>query len=225
MNVLNNKKIDYVYHVADIHLRNLKRHKEYRDVFTKFLSVLDNKVDNSILYIGGDVAHAKTEMSPELVREVGWFLKECADRIPTFVIAGNHDSNLRNPNRLDVITPIVEALAHPNLYYMRDTAVWEVGDLTIGVFSIFDNKENWPKGTELKGDNKIVFFHGPIYGSKTDVGYTVSSKSFSTELFRGYDMGMFGDIHKRNIFYLYDELEVYEEDIQYYLDNGWEIDE
>ena len=199
MNVLKDTQIDHVYHIADLHIRNLKRHKEYRDVFIKFLSVLDTKVDNSILYIGGDIAHAKTEMSPELVREVSWFLKECADRIPTFVIAGNHDSNLRNPNRLDVITPIVDALAHPNLYYMRDTAVWEVGDLTIGVFSIFDNKENWPKGTELKGDNKIVFFHGPVNRSKTDIGYIVTSKSFPMELFDGYHMGLFGDIHKRQI--------------------------
>ena len=205
MKVLNDKKIDYVYHIADIHLRNLKRHKEYRLVFNKFLSVLDNKVDNSILYIGGDIAHAKTEMSPELVREVSSFLKECADRIPTFVIAGNHDCNLLNPSRLDVLSPIVESLNHPNLYYMRDTGVWGVGDLTIGVFSIFDKKENWPKGTDIKGDNKIVFFHGPVNRSKTDVGYIVSSKSFPMDLFDGYHMGMFGDIHKRQILQDYNE--------------------
>jgi DNA repair exonuclease SbcCD ATPase subunit len=205
MKVLNDEKIDYVYHISDIHLRNLKRHKEYKLVFNKFLSVLDTKVDNSILYIGGDIAHAKTEMSPELVREVSSFLKECADRIPTFIIAGNHDCNLLNPSRLDVLTPIVETLNHPNLYYMRDTGVWEVGDLTIGVFSIFDKKENWPKGTDIKGDNKIVFFHGPVNRSKTDVGYIVSSKSFPMDLFDGYHMGMFGDIHKRQILQDYNE--------------------
>ena len=205
MKVLNDEKIDYVYHISDIHLRNLKRHKEYKLVFNKFLSVLDTKVDNSILYIGGDIAHAKTEMSPELVREVSSFLKECADRIPTFIIAGNHDCNLLNPSRLDVLSPIVETLNHPNLYYMRDTGVWEVGDLTIGVFSIFDKKENWPRGTDIKGDNKIVFFHGPVNRSKTDVGYIVSSKSFPMDLFDGYHMGMFGDIHKRQILQDYNE--------------------
>lgn len=205
MKVLKDKKIDYIYHVADIHVRNLKRHKEYRLVFNKFLEVLDNKVPNSILYIGGDIAHAKTEMSPELVREVSTFLKECADRIPTFIITGNHDCNLLNPSRLDVLTPIVESLNHPNLYYMRDTGVWEVGDVTIGVFSILDNKENWPKGTDIKGDNKIVFFHGPVNRSKTDVGYIVSSKSFPMDLFNGYHIGMFGDIHKRQVLQEYNE--------------------
>lgn len=205
MRVLNDKTIDHVYHMADLHIRNLKRHKEYRLVFNKFLEVLDNKVSNSILYIGGDIAHAKTEMSPELVREVSSFLKECADRIPTFIITGNHDCNLLNPSRLDVLTPIVESLNHPNLYYMKDTGVWEVGNLKIGVFSILDNKENWPKGTDIIGDNKIVFFHGPVHRSKTDVGYVISSKSFPMDLFNGYHIGMFGDIHKRQILQDYNE--------------------
>jgi DNA repair exonuclease SbcCD ATPase subunit len=205
MNLLNGRTIDYVYHIADIHLRNLKRHTEYRLVFYKFLKVLDNKVDNSILYIGGDIAHAKTEMSPELVREVSWFLKQCADRIPTLVIAGNHDCNLLNPSRLDVLSPIIESLNHPNLFYLRDTGVYEVGNLTISVFSIFDNKDNWIKGTDITGDHKIVFFHGPVYQATTDVGYSVNSKSFPIDLFDGFHIGMFGDIHRRQILQQYNE--------------------
>ena len=28
------KKIDKIYHLANVHIRNLKRHSEYRDVFS-----------------------------------------------------------------------------------------------------------------------------------------------------------------------------------------------
>ena len=58
-------------------------------------------------------------------------------------------------------------------------------------------KENWPKGDTIDGENKIVLFHGPINDSKTDVGYIVSSNSFTEEMFDGFDMALLGDIHKR----------------------------
>ena len=29
------KKLQTIHHLADIHIRNLKRHKEYREVFSK----------------------------------------------------------------------------------------------------------------------------------------------------------------------------------------------
>ena len=29
------EKIGKIYHIADVHIRNLKRHKEYREVFSQ----------------------------------------------------------------------------------------------------------------------------------------------------------------------------------------------
>ena len=71
--------INKIYHLADLHIRNLKRHKEYREVFNKFLKqVKEDNIEDSMIYLAGDIAHAKTEMSPELVQEISWFLTECA---------------------------------------------------------------------------------------------------------------------------------------------------
>ena len=200
MKILEGKVINKVYHLADLHIRNLKRHTEYRKVFKKFLSnVKKDKFTDAIIYIGGDIAHAKTEMSPELLREVSWFLTECANLHPTFVITGNHDCNMNNMMRLDVLTPIIENLNKPDIHYLRDTGVHEVGNLHIGVYSLFSEKSDWPKGSDVVGDNKICFFHGPIYNSQTDVGYTVSSRNFPVDIFDGWDMVMLGDIHKRQV--------------------------
>ena len=191
-------KVEKIYHLADLHIRNLKRHNEYREVFQKFLDNVDrDNIENSIIYIAGDIAHAKTEMSPELVREISWFLTECADRKETFLITGNHDCNLNNNYRLDVLTPIVENLNNERIHYLRDTGVYKHHNLTFVVYSILDKKENWPKAELVEGENKICLFHGPVNLAETDIGYTVSSNSFTTDMFEGFDMVMLGDIHRR----------------------------
>jgi len=196
-----NLKVDYIYHLADLHIRNLKRHKEYREILNKFLADVDSqKKKNAVIYLAGDIAHAKTEMSPELVREITWFFNECANRFPTFVITGNHDCNLNNMDRLDVLTPICDNLNNPNLYYLRDTGTTHINDeLTFTVYSILDKKANWPLGKDVEGKTKICFFHGPVDAARTDIGYVVSSNNFTPDMFDGFDMVLMGDIHKRQI--------------------------
>ena len=193
--------INKVYHLADLHIRNLQRHKEYRLIFKKFLKqVKEDKIEDSLIYIAGDVAHAKTEMSPELIHEISWFLTECAKLRETILITGNHDCNLNNSHRLDVLTPIVENLNNPRIHYLRDTGVYPIHNLNFVVYSILDDKENWPKGKDVKEENTICLFHGPVNKAQTDIGYIVSSNSFQVEMFDGFDMAMLGDIHKRQTF-------------------------
>ena len=193
--------INKVYHLADLHIRNLQRHKEYRLVFEKFLKkVKEDKIEDSLIYIAGDIAHAKTEMSPELVHEISWFLTECAKLRETVLITGNHDCNLNNSHRLDVLTPIIENLNNDRIHYLRDTGIYNIHNLTFVVYSILDDKENWPKGDTVDGENTICLFHGPVNKAQTDIGYTVSSNSFQVDMFDGFDMAMLGDIHKRQTF-------------------------
>jgi DNA repair exonuclease SbcCD ATPase subunit len=203
---MSNKKITHIYHLADLHIRNLKRHNEYRLVFQRFLdNVKNDGIENSIIYIGGDIAHAKTEMTPELVREISWFLSECSKLREVVLIAGNHDCNLNNNSRLDVLTPIVENLKDERIHYYRDTGIYNLHNLTFVVYSILDKRENWPKGEVVSGKNKICLFHGPVDKSQTDVGYMVSSTRFTTEMFDGYHLALLGDIHRRQILQEYDE--------------------
>ncbi len=191
-------KLKRIYHIADIHIRNIKRHKEFREVFYAMFDEIQKRgTEDSIIYLAGDIAHAKLEMSPELVSEISWLFTECNKLCPTIVIAGNHDCNMNNSDRMDVLTPIVDALKLPNLTYLRDTQVYGIGGVDFAVFSIFDNKDNWPKANTLFGNKKIALFHGPVDNSTTDVGYVVSSRHFTTDIFDGYDLALLGDIHKR----------------------------
>jgi len=191
-------KLKTIYHIADVHIRNVKRHKEYRQVFEKmFEEIRKRGTEDAIIYLAGDIAHAKLEMSPELVNEISWLFKECAKTCPTILITGNHDCNMNNMDRMDVLTPLVDALELENFYYLRDTQVFSIGGIDFSVFSILDNKDNWITADKLFGNKKIALFHGPVDNSQTDIGYVVSSRHFTTDIFDGFDLALLGDIHKR----------------------------
>lgn len=194
-------RIDYILHVADIHIRNWKRHKEYKEVFTNLYAAVEKLPANSIVTIGGDIAHAKTDMSPELVHMIADFFTQLGNRVPTIVIAGNHDTNLNNNQRLDVLTPIVETLDHPNVFYLRDSGVYQIGDATISVMSLLNPKDSYPvlSSANLEPNSKrIAMYHGTIANSKVDSGFGIVH-GLDWDLFAGYDVVLLGDIHKRQI--------------------------
>jgi DNA repair exonuclease SbcCD ATPase subunit len=104
---------------------------------------------------------------------------------------------MNNSDRLDVLTPIVDALNLPNFHYLRDTQIYSIGGVDFSVFSIFDKKENWITADKMFANKKIALFHGPVDNSQTDVGYVVSSRHFTTDMFDGFHLALLGDIHKR----------------------------
>lgn len=190
------RKLKYIHHISDIQIRNLKRHKEYEEVFERLYEKVKENKDNAVAYIGGDIAHSKTEMSPELVDQLSRLFKNLADICPTIIIAGNHDCNLNNLSRLDVLTPIVENLNHSNLHYLKNTGVYKCADVKFVVWDVWDNSKDYIKSKDVDGKTKIVLYHGTVDQSKTDLGFKLPSK-VKLSLFKGYDLGLLGDIHKQ----------------------------
>ena len=188
--------VEKILHVADVHIRNYKRHKEYRQVFRKLYKAAKALPENSIIYLAGDIVHTKTDISPELVSIVSEFFNKLANIRPTVVIAGNHDANLNNPSRLDALTPIVENLNNDNLYYLRDSGIYTFADVDFIVYSILEESSTWPNPKQSSSKNKIGLFHGAVNNSKTDAGYTVRDENLPLKTFDGCHMVMLGDIHK-----------------------------
>ena len=60
-------------HIADTHIRNLKYHKEYREVFSQLYKKLRKEKPDYIVHCG-DIAHTKTQISPEFVEMCSNFL-------------------------------------------------------------------------------------------------------------------------------------------------------
>ena len=191
------RKLKHIHHISDIQIRNLKRHREYEQVFEGLYEEVRKNPNNAISYIGGDIAHSKTEMSPELVDQLSRLFRNLADICPLVIIAGNHDANLNNLNRMDVLTPIVENLNHPNLHYLKRTGIYTCADTDLIVWDVWDKESDYIKAKDVPGDRKkVVLFHGTVDRSETDLGFKLPSK-VKMSMFKGYDLGLLGDIHKR----------------------------
>jgi len=185
-----------IAHIADTHIRNYKYHREYRDIFDQIYDRLRKEKVDYIVHCG-DLAHTKTQLSPEYFDLATSFLKNLADIAPTYVILGNHDGNLKNDNRQDAITPIVNALSHPNLNLLKNAGEVPVANgITFNVLSVFD-EENWVEPSSDERIN-IALYHGSVSGVKTDTGWVMTHGDHPITIFEGYDYVFLGDIHKTN---------------------------
>ena len=189
-------KLKKIIHLGDAHIRLVRRHGEYRDVFQNlYEKLVQSNLENSIIFFAGDLCHAKVDMSPEMVRLASDFLRSLSEIAPTIVIAGNHDCNLGNSDRLDALSPIIENIDSDNLHYLRNSGVYKIADTEFGVFSVFGDKKKWPTADQLTSKNKIALFHGPINNATTDVGYTITNRHAMPSIFAGYSAVLCGDIH------------------------------
>ena len=199
------KKIKTIAHLADIHIRKLHRFVEYRDVFSRLYKKLE-ELKPDLIYIGGDIVHGKLDTSPEEIRLLADFFLNLSDISPTLVIPGNHDCNLNNKSREDVLSPVVDLVQqiNPNLLYWKKSGVYDLGGCKFGFLSVFDitkdgkpNVKNLPKAKDIKGKNKIAVFHGGVGRFEVDTGLWMSDDNVNANDFDGYDMVLLGDIHKR----------------------------
>ena len=181
-------------HIADTHIRNLKYHKEYKAVFSQlYESLREEKVDYIIHC--GDIAHTKTQISPEFVDMCSDFLSNLADIAPTYVILGNHDGNLKNSGRMDALTPIVEALEHPSLHLLKNSQEVYLRDgFALNVLSVFD-EDGWEDPSNYDNIN-IALYHGSISNCQTDTGWVMENGEHDVDIFEEFDFAFLGDIHK-----------------------------
>lgn len=185
---------------SDQHVRLFKRHTEYQQVFTRFFKYVDSiKDENTVICLGGDLVHNKIEMTPELIHVVSNFLKECADRLPTIIFLGNHDYISNNANRLDAITPIVEALNHPNLHFWKDSGVYKLGGISFSLFSLLGSTEDWVPANKIKAKTKVALFHGPVMSHLYSNPFIEEgTRTVNIDKFSGFDIVLLGDIHIPN---------------------------
>ena len=199
------KKINKIAHLADIHIRKLHRFAEYRDVFERlYVKLKESKPD--LIYIGGDIVHGKLDTSPEETRLVAEFFLSLADISDLLVIPGNHDCNLNNASREDVLSPIIDLVKqiNPRIHFWKKTGVYEMGGCQFGHLSVFDmtkdgkpNAKNIPRAKDIEGDHKIAIYHGGVGNFQVDTGLVMSDEHVNVIDFDGYDLVLLGDIHKR----------------------------
>jgi len=185
-----------IAHIADVHIRSLSRHDEYKEVFESFIEdCRKNSVDH--IFIGGDIYHTKTSgISPEYIDFLKWWLDALSSVAEVHLILGNHDGNLVNLSRQDAISPIVSALNNPRINLYKKSGVYEFSPgFTWCVFSLFD-EEGWKDVKPAKGKFNIACYHGSVRGSVTETGWDIT-EGITTDFFKDFDLCLLGDIHKQ----------------------------
>ena len=188
-------KIDKIFHVSDIHIRTLKRHTEYREVFKNMFTYINShSTENSIAVVTGDIVHSKLDMSPELVQMLVDFFNGFA--IPTIVILGNHDMNLNNMHRIDAVSPILDVINNPNIIFIKENGLFEFGGITWNHMAVDKTPDEYVRAKDFDAPYKIALHHGAVNTAKTDIGYQISNEHVTVEMFTGHDITLLGDIHK-----------------------------
>lgn len=227
------KKIRKVVHLADIHIRTFKMHDEYREIFNTCLEQIRELVkpydrEEIRIVIAGDYVHQKITISNELLMLGTWFLRELSKIAPVVIIPGNHDLLENNKDRMDSITPMVELLPDLDITYYTKTGCYLDNNIVWCVYSIMTGSDR-PNIEEAKidyGNDKtyVGLFHGPLIGSTTDIGYEIEH-GHSLDIFEGNNVVLCGDIHKRGPLWINERKEINEDELNKYIEMGWEIDE
>jgi DNA repair exonuclease SbcCD nuclease subunit len=196
--------INKIAHIADIHFRNIQRHDEYRAICMNFLDQMKREKPDRIV-IAGDVVHSRNQISPELVNEVSWFLNECCKLTgKVIVIPGNHDIVEQNKDRMDALTPIINALKLrnnvDNIEYYKTSDVMVDENIAWVVYSIYENHSTPTAIMENAFTDKIKvgLFHGVINGAVNEIGFKFMHGS-DLDKFDICDITLCGDIHKRQV--------------------------
>jgi len=188
--------IKKLVHFSDLHLKLFKDHDLYKSILSDMLKQFQEIKPDRIVFTG-DLVHSKNQITPELIDVVCWLLTECSNICKTIIIPGNHDF-ITNLERLDALSPIINSLNNPNIFYFRDRGIYEDENVSWCVYSQFQGNVP-PEISDAKGI-KVGLFHGPISGLKTDLGYDFGDHAYDIDKFNGLDVLLCGDIHKRSIF-------------------------
>lgn len=201
-----------IVHLADIHWRGLARHDEYTNSFTLLFDKL-KEIKPDVIVNCGDSFHTKTQsISPEIVERMTWMF----DRISTLAgknitILGNHDGNLTNLSRKDIISTILEkqiyeesaaAMGGPYTYFSRNSVTHDIWSKSLKdsvkfhCFSPFD-KDGWKNMVPDPSKINIALFHGSVSGCVMDNGMVWPHGEIDVSDMNIFDFVLLGDIHQQ----------------------------
>ena len=204
----NNKEIDYIIHLADIHIHKSERENEYRNVFNNLLIIIESKKlnnKNSVIVICGDVIHDKTELHPTSVQLTKDFFKLMASITDVICISGNHDMSLHNENDNSLFSTISDLKTDNYIYMLDEQKHYEYNNIIFG-HTKFGKGQHVLKCDFKTKKIKCGLYHGTLVGAIDDRGYVYTNKNKKKEteylnpndFIKEYDLTCLGDIHKMN---------------------------
>jgi len=198
-----NEEIEYIIHISDIHIRLNSRHVEYIEVFKKLYEKIRlHDLKKGIIVLTGDIFDTKQSLTSESIKISIEFFINLSKILPLFIICGNHDSLLSNPDRMDNISGVLTNREIKNLHYLQLSGLYKYQNILFGVSSLIDNinihssiLDSYIENNNLKNIIKIGLYHGPVGELEMNDLYTLKSQK-TVKDFEGYDYTLLGDYHK-----------------------------
>lgn len=197
-------KVTNIIHLSDIHIRDgdkdKSRYDEYLYCFNKLFDELSQmqNMDSTIIVITGDIFHQKNKLDSLSVELFNRLINGLASFTLTLIIYGNHDYKQESPDIPNTISSLLYANENPNIVFLNDSGHYSLANIEIGYLALVDvlndkdtsgKKSNtlmFPSANVLNNDKiKVALFHGDVNGN--------------ISAFNGYNIGIFGDIHKQQI--------------------------
>lgn len=203
--------IKKIIHTADWHLEPYKNHQKFLEAIDSFESSIISEVgdmpsEEVRIVIVGDLFDNRTkEPSNEAFVIMMNTLKRLLDKFKLIITIGNHDYDTHNRQKMDCITPVVEALKlykPDNITFLKQTCIHIDENIAFCNYSNFDGNSRPEIEISLKENpNKthIGLFHDVIQGAVNFNQYNFTVHHDHTEkvdIFEGCDFVMMGDIHK-----------------------------
>ena len=205
INKKDNKKFTHLIHISDVHLRPNDRHDEFKKVFDQLyvqIEKLKQSGMKALIVLTGDILDNKTNLTSNSLDLCDDFFTRLESLYPTILILGNHD--MRTLNYLDNLTIITKR--RTRFHYLRDSGVYEFGDVFFIVNSLYGDTNNFITVNRLDEEQKknktiIMLYHGMVDGCINDAGLIIkntdgNNRTRNKKDFELADATLLGDIHK-----------------------------
>lgn len=195
-------KVKKMLAIGDIHVFKNKRFHEHEYLFEKFINIAKEEKPDLIV-IPGDVIDSKVNISPEQVILVRNFLSAIAEISEIVMILGNHDLNLSNKERKDLITTIIESLkghTKNKINFYPHSGIYNLQGINWAVWSCLDDQISpFQTSFVLVNDYTVGLYHGAVKGCIADNGMELSD-GMDIKEFSDCDIVIMSDIHTRSSF-------------------------
>jgi DNA repair exonuclease SbcCD nuclease subunit len=202
-----------ILHFADIHIKDKCVNEYYKIfktiLFPKLRQIKQNNPNELIVVvIAGDLFHTKIKLTAEEYKQGYWFLENLASLFQTIIIPGNHDCNMNNSKKMDLIVPIADALKKSNnvsvatnLFYWNKTGVYTdrilFPNIKFHVWSCIDQKIPDIKNNIDVEYANIALVHHSVGSAIFQNGMKCDDNNYATiSQLSNYHLTLLGDIHK-----------------------------
>lgn len=214
--------ITHIIHISDIHIRvgdpEKSRYDDYARTFDNLEHIISSlssvKQRSAVTLFCGDFFHFKNRLDSLSVKLFNLFIDKITKYTPLYIIQGNHDFLQSSGNIPDVISSLLYANKNIMVNYLDTSGHYVANNVGFGTVCIkdtlkigdgsgyIDNMPQFPQASIFPSHvkSKVALFHGSFKDAVFFNGLQ-SPNGLSIDWVKsaGYDIGLFGDIHKTQI--------------------------